>query len=511
MAKKKSNKILFILIILAIILILGIGLYFILQNRDNYTENIELKENQKISNNNRFLTLLEQDGNATFTKVSYDEFFNTSSWGPMKLYEKDGKKYFGTDKWYYTFDNKKDQIIYNYDKFKSTFMKKINIKYLNKSFCKDRCNLQVYLFATINPRNPKYRIYTYFVKNPNGINLKDNDTEDLGRISMKVHEYLNDYIRLPHHYDVSNQYNKYARFSPYPIEFGNKIVRRCQGKGTALTYTDDHNPYNLDFTGIDVSTKCLYLTGCTDNFKECCPKHCKWDETKNTIVDGDIDCRNCWLYYKNKDLVDNDGKGNQKKINWFTDKGWRDKVSWYNHQRRDLIFDRSLIQAVEADDKDMFDQLFEKSDLTIKDNTTRGITAINFAIDLGREYMFNKMLKKMDQTNITFDYEQALETAIIPIGIKKRYNIIVELARLAHPNQIARISSKKYFKKFVPDKIKKEVKKILQNKIKECDDRDYKKVDKFGDGCDTYRKSWCESVDTADFDSNNCCICKKKK
>ena len=163
MTKKKSNKIFFVLITLAIILILGIFLYFILQNRDNY---------QKISNNNRFLELLKKDGNvnATFTKVKYDLNMDFDYFGPMELYEKDGKKYFGTKKWYYTFDDKKDQIIYNYDNSKSTFMKKININYFNKTFCKDRCNLEVYLFATDgHPEMPRNKVHTFFVKNPNSI------------------------------------------------------------------------------------------------------------------------------------------------------------------------------------------------------------------------------------------------------------------------------------------------------------------------------------------------------
>ena len=90
------------------------------------------------------LEILEQDWKCyDFTKVKYDlnleNDFSTKI-GPMRLYEKDQKKCFGTnDKVRYSgmIDDKKDQIIYNYDKSKSTFMHEKNKrKYFIKCFFK---------------------------------------------------------------------------------------------------------------------------------------------------------------------------------------------------------------------------------------------------------------------------------------------------------------------------------------------------------------------------------------
>ena len=99
-----------------------------------------------------------------------------------------------------------------------------------------------------------------------------------------------------------------------PLKFGNKKLPICirynniEAQGKAAN--GDGNPY----------TECLYKAGCSTKFNECCPKVCKWDEENQIMTpvnkDSNIDCRNCWLYYKNKDFVNNNGQGTQKKIDF---------------------------------------------------------------------------------------------------------------------------------------------------------------------------------------------------
>jgi hypothetical protein len=294
----------------------------------------------------------------TFTKVTfsiskaYADKIELNMW-PIKMYFENEKYYIGDkgESYFFTFDDNQDNLIYNYESnFRHKFLQTIYLDFENTTFCKKKCKLEIHLFDYLifdylSTKDGKKKYIgeigrTMLVKNLDNNNFSD---LDLYRIVEIYRDKYLDKDGIRHEmYDYKNKTQLDAGIY-IPLKFGNKYLPLCN------QYTGNYKMWGGTLIANNVAKKekkkCLYETGCTYNHKECCPKYCK---LKNGKISGKIDCRNCLLYYKNKEFVDNNGEGEQKNINWI------------DHHKRNLIFSKSLVDAVLLGDVNLVKRLIKE-------------------------------------------------------------------------------------------------------------------------------------------------------